>query len=131
MAGVIKTFGIITFSLIVMFLIMNFNYQIMMEDDIRETTKTTQLTTIEDNINLGDLFVNNVLSINTERAENQWYEYFEKNSDTNYYYKVEIISVHQEPPGIAVRIRGYTDINMSEDQLKIDYGSVVIADDKE
>lgn len=130
MSGVIKTFGIIVFSLIVIFLIMNFNYQIFMDEDIRETTRTTQLTTLQDCINLGDLFVNDKISINSERVSAQWNEYFRKNSDTKFYYDIDIISIHEDPPGIAVRIKGYSTLNMSKEQLVIEYDNVVIADDK-
>jgi hypothetical protein len=130
MAGIIKTFGVIVFSLIVIFLIMNFNSQIFMDEDIRETTRTTQLTTLQDCINLGDLFVNDKISINSEMVVAQWSDYFQKNSDTKYYYDVDIISIHEEPPGIAVRIKGYSTLNMSKEQLVIEYDNVVIADNK-
>lgn len=130
MGGIVKIYGIIIISLIGIFLMMNFYTRVFVEDDIFESSRTTQLSTLKENLNLGDLFANNKYSIDEQRTIDSWIEKFESNKDSNLKYIVDILDIHESPPAIAVRIRGYSDLLMSEKNLEIDYTNVIMLDER-
>lgn len=130
MAGIIKIYGIVFSGIVVIALMLNFNKRITLEDDIFESTRLTQLSTIEENLNLGDLFVNHKYTITEEEIVSCWIDQFKENKDTKLKYLVDILSVHENPPAIAVRVRGYSNLSMSDETLEIDYTNVVLLDER-
>ena len=108
---------------------LNFNTRITLEDDIFESTRSTQLSTLEENLNLGDLFVNRKYTISQEDTINCWIKQFKENKDTKLNYIVDILSVHEDPPALAVRVRGYSNLSMTEEKLEIDYTNVILLDE--
>lgn len=130
MAGIIKIYGIVFSGIVAIALMLNFNKRITLEDDIFESTRLTQLSTIEENLNLGDLFVNHKYTITEEEIVSCWIDQFKENKDTKLKYLVDILSVHENPPAIAVRVRGYSNLSMSDEALEIDYTNVVLLDER-
>ncbi|MEG0238560.1 DUF5411 family protein [Anaerorhabdus sp.] len=130
MGGVIKIYGIVIFGCIGLFLLLNLNTRIFLEDDIFETTRTTQLSAIQDNLNLGDLFVNGKYSIQATQTMENWIQKFNENKNNKFYYKLDFIGIHETPPAIAIRVRGYSSLNMSEDDLELDYTNVVLIEER-
>ena len=130
MAGLIKVFGIISIFIIFIALIFNMNTREMMVDELFEGTRTTQLNTISDSLNLGDLIVNNNLSISQENAIIIWMENFKENRNLNLTHIVDIIGIHEDPPAIAVHVKGYSSLNMTEDTLELDYINLIMIDEK-
>lgn len=130
MAGIIKIYGIVFSGIVAIALMLNFNKRITLEDDIFESTRLTQLSTIEENLNLGDLFVNHKYTITEEEIVSCWIDQFKENKDTKLKYLVDILSVHENPPAIAVRVRGYSNLSMSDETLEIDYTNVVLLDER-
>ncbi len=126
MGGIVKIYGIIFICLIGIFLMINMNTRIFIEDDIFESSRTTQLSTLNENLYLGELFANGEYRIEIEDTIDSWIKNFKINKDTKLTYVVDIIDIHESPPAIAVRIRGYSDLLLSEDALEIDYTNVVM-----
>lgn len=129
MAGIIKIYGVIFVGIVVIAGMLNFNTRITLEDDIFESTRSTQLSTLEENLNLGDLFVNRKYTISQEDTINCWIKQFKENKDTKLNYIVDILSVHEDPPALAVRVRGYSNLSMTEEKLEIDYTNVILLDE--
>lgn len=129
MSGAVAFYGLLVFFILVAFSGADFNKKIMMDHDVHDATRTTQLTTLQDSVNIGDLIVNHKLSIDINRAMRLWLEQFEQNKDMNLTYDIEIVSIHEEPPGIAVRVRGYSSYLMLETECVVDYFNVIIVDD--
>lgn len=130
MAGIIKIYGVIFVGIVVIAGMLNFNTRITLEDDIFESTRSTQLSTLEENLNLGDLFVNRKYTISQEDTINCWIKQFKENKDTKLNYIVDILSVHEDPPALAVRVRGYSNLSMTEEKLEIDYTNVILLDER-
>lgn len=130
MGGVIKIYGIIIIGSVILFLLMNFNQRIFLEDDIFESTRTTQLSVIQDNLNLGELFVNGDYSISSEETMRSWMKKFEENKNDKYHYVIDFIGIHEAPPAIAIRVRGYSSLNMMEDELELDYTNLVLIEER-
>lgn len=130
MSGVVKIYGIVLVSIIVIFLMMNMNARIFIEEDLFESSRTTQLSTINDSLQLGELFVNGKYVINKEETIQHWVENFRKNKVSKLNIVVDVVDVHESPPAIAVRLRGFADLLMNEENLELDYANLVILDER-
>ncbi|MEF9920037.1 MAG: DUF5411 family protein [Erysipelotrichaceae bacterium] len=129
MSGAIAFYGLLIFVVLITFTGVDFNKKIMMDEDVHSATRTTQLSTLQESINIGDLIVNNKLSMDSQRAIDLWLENFELNKDMRLTYDIEFIDTHEEPPAIAVRVRGYSSYLMLETECVVDYFNLIIVDD--
>lgn len=129
MSGAIAFYGLLIFFVLVSFSGADYNKKIMMDDDVHNATRTTQLSTLQDSINIGDLIVNHNLSMDKEKAIDLWFDNFNKNKDLNLTYEIEVVGVHEEPPAIAVRVKGYSSYLMLETECIVDYFNLIIVDD--
>ncbi|MCH1942440.1 DUF5411 family protein [Holdemania massiliensis] len=131
MSGAIAYYGLVLLSLILIFTAIDFNNKITADDDVHSTTRTTQISSITEAVNLGDLFSSGKLSIDQSQALDLWLSNFQENKDINLKYQIDILGVSEEPPGIAVRVRGYSTYLMLDTDLIVDYTNIIIIDDKE
>lgn len=129
MSGAVIYYGLILISLICIFLGVDYHAKISADDDVFNSTRTTQISTLSDSINIGDLRVNKSLSIDQNKALEKWISYFEQNSDVNLHYIIEIVDIHENPGAIVVRVKGYKNYTLIDQQLTVDYTSVIILDD--
>lgn len=129
MSGAVIYYGLILISLICIFLGVDYHAKISADDDVFNSTRTTQISTLSDSINIGDLRVNNKLSIDQNVALEKWISYFEQNSDMNLHYIIEIIDIHEDPGAIVVSVKGYRDYMLINQQLTVDYTNIIILDD--
>lgn len=129
MSGAVLYYGLMIISLICLLLGVDYHTKISADDDVHNSTRTTQISALSDSINLGELRVNKKLSINQAVALEKWYAYFIQNSDMNLHYIIEIIDIHENPGAIAVRVRGYKDYMLIEQQLTVDYINIITLDD--
>lgn len=109
-----------------MFIILNYNLATVSEDNIYEATRHTQQVVISDSVNIGDYIVNERLSIDHEIAIKKWVETFQENNDLNVVLVIDVIDVLDNPPAIAVKIRGYTHVAMLEKDLILQYENVIL-----
>lgn len=130
MSGAIAYYGLVLLSLILIFTAIDFNNKITADDDVHSTTRTTQISSITESVNLGDLFSSGNLSIDQTQALDLWLVNFNANKDVNLKYQIDILGVSEVPPGIAVRVRGYSNYLMLDTDLLVDYTNIVIIDDK-
>ena len=128
MSGAIKIYGIAFLAIVVIFLALDYQKKIIINDDLRQAVKITQSSVIADSLNYGDLRVNRNYSIDTETAIDNWIESFDENRDLNLSYVLEVVDLHENPPAIAVRVKAYDHRNLSEDSLMYEYSNVVIID---
>lgn len=129
MSGAVLYYSFIIISLICLLLGVDYHIKISADDDVHNSTRTTQISALSDSINLGELRVNKNLSINQAVALEKWYVYFIQNSDMNLHYIIEIIDIHENPGAIAVRVRGYKDYMLIEQPLTVDYINIITLDD--
>ena len=129
MSGAIAYYALVLLALLLIFVSIDFQVKISADEDVHSNVRTTQMSSIVDSVNMGDLFITGKLSINQEIALELWMENFEKNKDTNLDYRIDILGVSEEPPGIAVRVRGYSSYIMLETDLIVDYTNIIIIDD--
>lgn len=130
MSGVVKIYGVVVCALVVIFLMMNVNTRIFVEEDLFESSRTTQLSTIKESLNLGELFANGNYEIDKTEAIKHWVENFKNNRDSKLNVVVDVIDIHENPPAIAVRLKGYADLMMMEKDLELDYTNIVLLDEK-
>ncbi len=126
MTGTIKIFGIIILCILCSALIMNYGTAIVNEENIYESTRTTQLSVIADSLNLGDFRINEKLSIERGQTIENWMKSFNENNDLDYMLVIEIIDILEYPASIAVRVKGYSKINMQQKDLLLDYKNIVL-----
>lgn len=129
MSSAVKFYGLVIFFVILIFVSVDYNKKIMIDENTNLSTRTTQMSTIHEAINLGDLIVNQKLTMDEEKAMELWVENFKKNNDLNLNYKIEIIGIKEDPPAIAVRIRGFTEYTMLETDCTVDYFNLIVVDD--
>ncbi|SJZ52604.1 DUF5411 family protein [Anaerorhabdus furcosa] len=91
MSGAIAFYGLLIFFVLVIFSGADYNKKIMMDDDVYNATRTTQLSALQDSINIGDLIVNHKLSMDKEKAMELWFDNFNKNKDLNLTYEIEAV----------------------------------------
>lgn len=130
MGGAIKIYGIIVFGSIVLFLLVNFNNRVFLEDDIFESTRSTQISVIQDSLNLGELFVDHNYSIHAQEAMSNWAKQFDENRNDKLHYVIDFVGIHETPPAIAVRVRGYSSLNLSDESLELDYTNLVLIEER-
>lgn len=130
MSGVVKIYGVVVCALVVIFLMMNVNTRIFVEEDLFESSRTAQLLTIKESLNLGELFANGNYEIDKTEAIKHWVENFKNNRDSKLNVVVDVIDIHENPPAIAVRLKGYADLMMMEKDLELDYTNIVLLDEK-
>lgn len=129
MSSAVKYYGLVILFVILIFVSIDYNKKIVIDENTNISTRTTQMSTINESINLGELIVNQKLTINEEKAIELWIENFKKNNDLNLKYKIEIIGIKEDPPAIAVRVRGYSEYTMLEIDCTVDYFNLIIVDD--
>lgn len=130
MSGVVKIYGVVVCALVAIFLMINVNTRIFVEEDLFESSRTTQLSTIKESLNLGELFANGNYEIDKTEAIKHWVENFKNNRDSKLNVVVDVIDIHENPPAIAVRLKGYADLMMMEKDLELDYTNIVLLDAK-
>lgn len=130
MSGVVKIYGVVVCALVAIFLMINVNTRIFVEEDLFESSRTTQLSTIKESLNLGELFANGNYEIDKTEAIKHWVENFKNNRDSKLNIVVDVIDIHENPPAIAVRLKGYADLMMMEKDLELDYTNIVLLDEK-
>ncbi|MEF9968608.1 MAG: DUF5411 family protein, partial [Longicatena sp.] len=113
-----------------LFLLVNFNNRIFLEDDIFESTRSTQISVIQDSLNLGELFVDHNYSIHTQEAMSNWIKQFDENRNNKLHYVIDFVGIHETPPAIAVRVRGYSSLNLSDESLELDYTNLVLIEER-
>ncbi len=130
MSGLIKSFGVLIVGILCAFLMMNTNRRLVLEDEIFENTRMTQLTAMQESIQLGELFVNESICIDEDRAKKKWIEVFKNNLSNNLIYKVEFLKINEEPAAIAVKVKGFSSMSMSEKELELEFMNILICDEK-
>lgn len=130
MSGVVKIYGVVVCALVAIFLMINVNTRIFVEEDLFESSRTTQLSTIKESLKLGELFANGNYEIDKTDAIKHWVENFKNNRDSKLNVVVDVIDIHENPPAIAVRLKGYADLMMMEKDLELDYTNIVLLDEK-
>ena len=126
MAGSIKIYALIIIGLFMLYISLNLNKSIIMNSDVFDCVRQTQITTLEDNLNIGDIIVNQNFSMDTKDINENYKDNFEYNSDLNIKYQIKIVDVNSEPAAIAVNVKSYSDKLMSDQKLVNKYENVVI-----
>ena len=129
MSGVIKTYGIIIIFILMMFIVLNYQYGSILVDNIYNNTRTIQQTAMADSVNIGEFIVNKKLTIDEQRVIDGWIENFKETRDINLTYDIDILGVLNEPPAILVRVRGYSDLHMSTSKIDVDYTNLIIIEE--
>ncbi len=126
MAGSVKIYALIIIGLFMLYISLNLNKSIIMNSDVFDCVRQTQISTLEDNLNIGDIIVNQTFSMDTKDIKKNYRENFEYNSDLNLNYQIKIVDVNSEPAAIAVSVKSYSDKLMSDQKLINQYENVVI-----
>lgn len=124
MKGATNIYGILILFVTVVILFLLYDYTIIGKDEVFEAVRTTQLSTIEEAVNIGDLIVNNKLSLNEDVVVSKWTTYFKGNSNTQIDYDINFIDISKTPPGIATNVKG--EINAYNEKIEFEYSNVVI-----
>lgn len=122
MSGSIKMYGIMFISTIVISFTLLFYTQLISKDELFNAIRTTQLSTIKESINIGDLIVNDNISINKTKAESLWNSNFNSNISTSNNFNIDLLNINSNYPYIAVNVIS------SNDDLIENYSNVVIVD---
>lgn len=122
MVGSIKMYGIIIFSSIIITFSMLFYTQLISKDELFNAVRTTQLSTIKESINIGDLIVNDKISLNDNIVESLWKSNFNANISTKNNFSINKLDINSVYPYIAVNITTYNE------KINEDYSNVVIVD---
>ena len=122
MSGSIKMYGIMFISTIVISFTLLFYTQLISKDELFNAIRTTQLSTIKESINIGDLIVNDNISINKTKAESLWNSNFNSNISTSNNFNIDLLNINSSYPYIAVNVIS------SNDDLIENYSNVVIVD---
>ena len=128
MQGSIKVYGLIIIGFVIIIFTLLFNEKTIGQDELFNAIRTTQLSTIKDSLNIGDLIVNKKLSINKEKTSKLWYQKFKSNISTNIKHDINIVDISTSPPAIAVRVTGNHQDQQQE--LTFDLSNVVLIDIK-
>ena len=105
MDGPLKIYGLIIFSILILIMSLFVNNMIITKDEMFNVTRTNQIQIVKEAINIGDLIVNNKLSINESYIEQNWFKHFENNIDTKNNYEIELLNVSSYPPLVAIKIK--------------------------
>lgn len=128
MSGAIKIWAITIVGFVVGLLILGFNKRLVIEDDIFESVRMTQISALEENILLGELFVNGKVEIETDSTINSWMDLFKTNSNIKTPVKVEIIDIYESPPAIAVRVQTGEEL-LHDGRVEIDYINLILIEE--
>ena len=129
MSGSIKVYALIIIGIFMLFLSINASKSIMITRDVFDCVRQTQINTIYENINVGDLIVNDKLSINTSNIDESFLNNFMENSDLNVLYKIKIVGVNEDPGAIAVSVDSTTSKSLSEDDILLHYENIAIIEE--
>lgn len=108
-------------------LFLDYDKKVIIQDELFETVRTTQLSAIADSLNKGDLFVHDKLSIQQERAKEIWLQQYSKNQSVLFDATIQFVDIHQTPPGIAVSVQLQNEAKNAK-QLTTRFDNVVIAE---
>ena len=122
MSGSIKMYGIMIYSAIIISFTLLFYTQLISKDELFNAIRTTQLSTIKESINIGDLIVNNKISLNDSKANTLWNSNFKSNVSTNNSFNIDFLKINSNYPYIAVNVTSHSN------NLKENYSNVVIVD---
>ena len=129
MSGAITYFAFVLISCLLIFTGVDYSNSVIVSNNIYDTVRSTQSTTLHDSIQIGNLIVNDELTISKDKVESLWLENFDKNNTTNYVYDIEIKDINQQPAGIAVNVKVYEDYSMLDTDLQYEYQNIIIVDD--
>ena len=110
------------YSAIIISFTLLFYTQLISKDELFNAIRTTQLSTIKESINIGDLIVNNKISLNDSKANTLWNSNFKSNVSTNNSFNIDFLKINSNYPYIAVNVISHTK------NLKENYSNVVIVD---
>ena len=122
MSGSVKMYGIMIYSAIIISFTLLFYTQLISKDELFNAIRTTQLSTIKESINIGDLIVNNKISLNDSKANTLWNSNFKSNVSTNNSFNIDFLKINSNYPYIAVNVTSHSN------NLKENYSNVVIVD---
>lgn len=129
MSGAITYFAFVLISCLLIFTGVDYSNSVIVSNNIYDAVRSTQSTTLHDSIQIGNLIVNDELTISKDKVESLWLENFDKNNTTNYVYDIEIKDINQQPAGIAVNVKVYEDYSMLDTDLQYEYQNIIIVDD--
>lgn len=102
MLGVIKVYGLIIISILIIALAINFNCTITAEDNLHQTIKQSDIVLIQDSINYGELFINDHLTIDEEYLKQNYLSIVQANRNPLLPMEVVIKSYSLSPPSITL-----------------------------
>ncbi|MFV0479248.1 MAG: DUF5411 family protein [Anaerorhabdus sp.] len=129
MAGVVKSGGIFMFGIICVLLVVSLNKRLVLEEDIFESTRATQLSVMEESLLLGELFVNRKLVIDQDQVIESWISLFMSNKDSSNEIEVSIVDISEIPPAIVVRVQS-EDYLVNQEKIEIDYTNLILVEER-
>ncbi len=129
-SGAVAFFSIIIFFVCLVLGGLDYSNELLLDDNIFEATRTTQLTTLQDCINIGDYIVNNECTLDEETTKEIWRENFEFNNDLNAPYTINFIEVNSFPAAIAAEISFENELKSIDEISTTKYFSLILVDDK-
>ncbi len=129
MTGLLKSYGVFLLGIFCFISLMLMNQRLVLEDEIFESTRLTQYSVIENNILLGELFTNKKVVIAAENLPAEWVAQFRLNINLKGEYIIEIVGIHEDPPAIAVRVQGKAKKKWSQEEIQLDYTSLILIEE--
>ena len=128
MQGVIKMVGVcIIFSLLLVG-VFDIQKHSISKIELFNKVRTTQLSIMEDSINIGDLIVENSVTLNEEYAKGKWFSYFNESRNIESSLMLNRILTNESLPAIAVKVNSVDNYQILKDLKQHDFSSVIIAE---
>ena len=124
MKGGIKIYGLLVLFVSVISIILIYSIVFIGKDEIFNSVRHTQYNTIEEAINIGDLIVNNNISIDEDRTKDLWIKNFNDNITTSVKHDRDFVSINESPAAIAVNVKG----EYLKENTNFNYSNVIILD---
>ena len=124
MKGGIKIYGLLVLFVSVISIILIYSIVFIGKDEIFNSVRHTQYNTIEEAINIGDLIVNNNISIDEDRTKDLWIKNFNDNITTSVKHDIDFVSINESPAAIAVNVKG----EYLKENTNFNYSNVIILD---
>lgn len=128
MNGVIKMTGFCIIISLFILLFLDIQSLTMGKEDLFNNTRLTQWSLIESSINIGDLIVNQEVSINETYVQATWVTHFNQQKHTNHEIQLLTLKTNELLGAIAVKIKTNYQLNLLQEIKESTFSSVILVE---
>lgn len=128
MQGAIKASGLMLVVALIVMVLMDVQAVTIGKLELFSNVRLTQRSIMESSLNVGDLIVNNELSMNEVYVNQTWFSHFERLRNSSVSYQLGQLHTLNMPPAIGVFIKSHIRTKLLKGDFEDVFSSVILVE---